>query len=134
MAAYRAALYEVRLPDQPLALQVDVHCEALQSWLGAQGHRCAALLTAHNPASQPRDAAANARAQQQLQAAISRRGLSFHTGCNRDPRGAWPAEDSLFVPDLSLEDAHTLARQFDQRAFLWCDDSGTPRLHDTQPA
>jgi hypothetical protein len=132
--AYRAARYEVHLPDQRVSLQVDAPSEPLRRWLRAQGHRCAALLTAHNPASQLHDAAVNAQAQRQLQAAIHARGLAFHAGCNLDPQGIWPAEDSLLVPDLSLEDARALALRFGQRAFLWCDDSGTPRLHETRPA
>jgi hypothetical protein len=38
------------------------------------------------------------------------------------------------VPDLSLEEARTLAQRFGQLAILWCDASGTPRLHTTRPA
>jgi hypothetical protein len=127
--AYRAALYQVQLPDRLLELRVDVPSTALQQWLAQQGHRCAALLTAHNPDSQRRDASLNETAQRQLQGAIRSRDLPFHTGCNLDLRAQWPPEDSVLVPDLPLEEARALALQFGQRAFLWCDASGTPQLH-----
>jgi hypothetical protein len=132
--AYRAALYQVDLPDTRLELGVDAHCEALQRWLSMHGHACAAVLTAHNPHSERRSDAQNDAAQRQLQDAIRTRGLRFFPGCNLDPQDKWPPEESLLVPDLPLDEAHALARQFGQRAFLWCDDSGTPRLIQTRPA
>ena len=127
--AYRAALYQVELPDQRVELRVDVHSGSLQQWLERHSHHCAALLTAHNPNSQPCSATLNDEAQRNLQATIRSRGLTFQIGRNLDPLGHWPREDSLLVPDLTLEEARALAVQFGQRAFLWCDASGTPRLH-----
>lgn len=127
--AYRAALYQVELPDQRVELRVDVHSASLQQWLEQHGHHCAALLTAHNPDSQHRDATFNDEAQRHLQAAIRSRGLIFQIGRNLDPQARWPQEDSMLVPDLSLDEARALALQFGQRAFLWCDASGTPQLH-----
>jgi len=127
--AYRAALYQVQLPGQWLELQVDVPSAVLRQWLAQHGHRSAALLTAHNPGSQLSDASFNEAAQRELQAAIRSRGLAFHIGHNLDPKAEWPAEESVLVPDMTLDDAQRLALQFGQRAFLWCDASGTPRLH-----
>lgn len=134
ITAYRAALYQVDLPEQRLELRVDAHSEALQRWLSAQGHASAALLTAHNPGSQRRSATQNDSAQRDLQQQIRARELQYFTGRNLDPRGQWPPEESLLVSDLPPEEAHALARQFGQRAFLWCEDSGTPRLIQTRPA
>jgi hypothetical protein len=130
--AYRDALYQVDVAGGSLELRVDVPCESLRQWLAAHHHFCAALLTAHNPGSERRADSVNQEAQRQLQAAIRARGLRFLTGRNLDPRGQWPVEDSLLVPDLSLKEAQALAAQFGQRAFLWCDASGTPRLHQAQ--
>jgi hypothetical protein len=132
ITAYCTALYQVDLPDNQLELRVDAHCEALQRWLSTHGHICAALLTAHNPGSQPRGDAWNNAAQHQLHEEIRARGLRFFTGRNLDPHNKWPPEESVLVPDLPLDEAHALARQFGQRAFLWCEDSGTPRLIQTQ--
>ncbi len=73
--AYRSAVYRVKLPGENVELRVDVHSASLQRWLEGHEHHCAALLTAHNPESQPRDAALNDAAQRNLQAAIRMRGL-----------------------------------------------------------
>lgn len=129
LSAFRSTLYLVDLPDQRVQLQVDVPSEPLQRWLQSRGHFCAALLSAHNPAAQQRDALANQRAHHELVALLRERGLESHGGRNVDPRQRWPAEDSLLVADLPLPQAHRLAVHFGQVAFLWCDASGVPRLH-----
>jgi len=129
LSAFRSTLYLVDLPATRVQLQVDVACEPLRQWLHSQGHFCAALLTAHNPAARRRDAAANQQAQQRLQALLRDRGFAFRTGCNVDPQQRWPAEDSVLVADLPLPQAHKLAVHFGQLAFLWCDAAAVPRLH-----
>jgi hypothetical protein len=126
--AFRRTLYLVELPAQRLQLQVDAPSEPLRQWLEARQHFCAALLTAHNPASRRQEAAANAAAQQRLHALLAERGLTFHQGRNVDPQQRWPAEDSVLVPDLPLPQAHRLAVHFGQLAFLWCDATAVPKL------
>jgi len=129
LSAFRSTLYLVDLPAQRVQLQVDVPSEPLLRWMQARSHFCAAVLTAHNPAAQRRDALANQRAHHHLVELLRERGLESHSGCNVDPRQRWPAEDSLLVADLPLPQAHRLAVHFGQLAFLWCDASATPRLH-----
>jgi hypothetical protein len=129
LAAYRATLYLVDLPFARLQLKVDAPSEPLRQWLQSQHHYCAALLTAHNPASQPRDAATNQVAQLGLHAVLRERGLEFYLGNNVDPQQRWPAEQSVLIADLSLPRAHKLAAHFGQFAFLWCDASAVPKLH-----
>ncbi|MFO1504675.1 MAG: DUF3293 domain-containing protein [Steroidobacteraceae bacterium] len=129
LSAFRSTMYLVDLPAQRVQLQVDTPNEPLREWLASQGHFCAALLTAHNPAAQRRDAPANQAAQRRLHALLAERGLAFRTGCNVDPQQRWPAEDSVLVADLPLPQAHKLAVHFGQLAFLWCDTSGVPKLH-----
>lgn len=129
LSAFRSTLYLVDLPGMRVALQVDVASGPLRHWMLEQGHFCAAVLTAHNPAAQRRDVPANQAAQLQLQALLHERRLAFRTGCNVDPQQRWPAEDSVLVGDLPLPQAHRLAVHFGQLAFLWCDASAVPRLH-----
>lgn len=129
LSAFRSTRYLVDLPTRRVLLQVDAPSEPLRHWLQSQGHFCAALLTAHNPAGRRRDAATNLAEQQRLHGLLRERGLVFHTGCNVDPHQRWPAEDSVLVADLPLPQAHRMAAHFGQLAFLWCDASATPRLH-----
>jgi hypothetical protein len=129
LSAFRSTLYLVDLPAGRMQLQVDVPSEPLLQWLQSQGHFCAALLTAHNPAALRREAGANQAAQQRLHELLRERRLEFHTGCNVDPRQRWPAEQSVLVADLPLPQAHKLAVHFGQLGFLWCDAAAVPRLH-----
>lgn len=129
LSAFRSTLYLVNLPAMRVQLQVDAPSEPLRLWLQASGHFCAALLTAHNPASRMRDAPTNHAAQHRLHDMLRERSLVFLTGCNVDPRQRWPVEDSVLVADLSLPQAHRLAVHFGQLGFLWCDASAVPRLH-----
>jgi hypothetical protein len=129
LSAFRSTLYLVDLPAGRAQLQVDVPSEPLIRWLQSQGHFCAALLTAHNPAAKRRDASANDAAQRHLLGLLRERQLEFHKGCNVDPQHRWPAEESVLVADLPLPQAHKLAAHFGQLAFLWCDAAAVPRLH-----
>jgi hypothetical protein len=129
LSAFRSTLYLVDLPARRVQLQVDVRSEPLLQWLQSRGHFCAALLTAHNPAAQRRDADANRAAQHRLHELLRERRLEFHEGCNVDPRQRWPAEPSVLVANLPLPQAHKLAVHFGQLAFLWCDAAAVPRLH-----
>ena len=129
LSAFRSTLYLVDLPAIRAQLQLDSPSEPLRHWLQAQGHFCAALLTAHNPAAQRRDASANQQAQTRLHALLRERELEFCTGCNVDPHQRWPAEETVLVADLPLPQAHKLAMHFGQLAFLLCDASAVPQLH-----
>jgi hypothetical protein len=129
LSAFRSAWYLVDLPSVRVKLQVDVPSEPLRLWLQSEGHFCAALLTAHNPASRQRDPQANKQSQDRLHELLRERSLAFRIGCNVDPQQRWPAEDSVLVADLPLPQAHKLAVHFGQLAFLWSDASGVPKLH-----
>lgn len=133
LAAFRATRYEVDLPARRVQLQVDTPCEALRQWMQAEGHLCAALITAHNPGARRCDPAANHAAQQRLHCVLQEHGLAFRSGCNRDPQQHWPEEDSVLVAGLPLAQAMRLAVQFGQLAILWCDTSGVPQLHLATP-
>jgi hypothetical protein len=129
LSAFRSTLYLVDLPAGRVQLKVGVRSEPLLDWLQAQGHFCAALLTAHNPAARQRDACANQSAQDRLHALVRERHLEFHLGCNVDPGQHWPTEESVLVADLPLPQAHKLAVHFGQLGFLWCDAAAVPLLH-----
>lgn len=126
--AYRAAHYRVELPAGPVTLRVEQHSAALAAWLASLGTDCAALLTAHNPASRPQGETRNSDAQRQLVAVLRTRGHGLAFGHNLDPAGHWPPEDSVLAAGLTCADARALAAQFGQLAFLWCDAAATPRL------
>lgn len=129
--AFRATRYHVMDAAGSFVLQVDHPSQALQHLLRAVGQQQAALLTAYNPGARQQDAVANAAAQQALLADLDAAGFRAIPGRNEDPEGRWPDEASVLVPGLSLFRARQLASRYRQAAFLWSDDSATPRLVET---
>ena len=127
-AAYRRTRYEVLAPEGLLLLQLDVHNPGLLTVHERLGVRCSAFLTAWNPRSMPQPPAQNAAALKRMQRVLAGLGLECWPGWGRDPTGAWPAEESLFVPGLALAVAQRLGREFDQHAIVHALHDAVPRL------
>ncbi|MDE2220069.1 MAG: DUF3293 domain-containing protein [Gammaproteobacteria bacterium] len=128
-AAYRRTHYEIQVPGGELVtLRVDAASAALQRVHARCGVSCSAFLTAWNPRSAQQSRALNASANEALRARLAALGLDCWPGLGRDPRGAWPAEESLFVPGLELAAASFHARHFGQNALLHAAADAVPRL------
>jgi hypothetical protein len=94
------------------------------------GADSAVMLTAWNPGALPRSAAANRRAQAQLERAL--RGLwplALRRGSNLDLDERWPAEPAFWALGLSRGLAADLGRRFGQRAILYSGPAARPRLY-----
>jgi HAMP domain-containing protein len=128
LAAYRAARYRFDVNAAVLELRIDVPNAALRELLQAGGHHSATCLTAANPASHRLSAMANEQAHAALCRELQRRQKHWYPGENMDPSGVWPAEISVLALDLSAAEAQSLAQQFGQLAYVWCDAMGTPHL------
>jgi hypothetical protein len=127
-AAYRATTYRVFLPAGPLDLRLDQADERLRAWLAAAGCRCFALVTACNPGAQRLDAASNAERQARLECELLEGNYEPFAAEHIADDGAWPVEESCFVPDLEAEDACALAADFGQNAVVCGGEDGVPRL------
>lgn len=112
--AYRATAYVVRLPGRQAVLRIGRAPPPLP-W-GAS--RQAGWLTACNPASRRRPAAANRRAARRLAAALARRGLRALPAVARADAGDWPAEPGLLVFGIGRRGAAALGRAWRQNAIL----------------
>ena len=130
-AAFRRTRYRVFAASGELLLQVDRVEPALAAVLRDSGAHCAALLTAFNPDGRRQAPFRNRQSQQRLHRELQRRGHAVIPARNEDPRGLWPMEPSLLVPNLPLIHARQLAAHYGQVAFLWMDDGATPRLIET---
>jgi hypothetical protein len=128
IAAYRAAEYRVSGVTPSFVLRVDVGSEPLAALHRARGVACSAFLTACNPGSRPLPAAANADAQQRLEAVLRDAGLDCIAALGTDPAGDWPGEASLLVPGLEREAAVRIAQQYGQNALVHAGTDATPRL------
>jgi hypothetical protein len=126
--AYRATTYRVFLPGGAVDLRLDEASPHLRDWLAAEGCAAFAIITAHNPGSQPLDAALNAEHQARLECELLEGNYDTFAAENIADDGAWPVEESCFVPALEAADAIALAADFGQNAIVCGGSDGVPRL------
>lgn len=125
--AYRETDYLV-LGESPFVLRVDVHSQSLAHVYIHYQVDCAAFLTACNPFSKVISAAANDARQSELKKALACQDLNYLAGSGEHPTGGWIAEQSCFIPGISLDDTKALGRRFDQNAVVWCGPDAIPQL------
>jgi len=127
-AAYAATTYRVFLPGGSCDLRVGQACDALGEWLAGQGYDQFAILTAHNPGSQPTPEALNAERQAQLECDLLEGNYEPYAAQNLPDASDWPREESCFVPELAVEDACALAADYGQNAVIWGGADAVPQL------
>lgn len=127
-AAYQATTYRVFLPGGSCDLRVGQACDALAEWMAREDVDCFAIVTAHNPGSQPTDAARNAERQSQLECDLLEGNYEPYLAQNLPDAGDWPMEESCFVADLQAEDACALAGDYGQNAVICGGADGVPHL------
>lgn len=127
IAAYCQTHYSVMAPV-PFTLLIGQINMQLLALFAQQGVSSAAFITAFNPFSHELSPAENLSRQETLESEIDRRGLVFFRGEGRHPTGNWPAEASLLVMGLRLDESRELGQQFEQNAIVWADSSGCPQL------
>ena len=133
LAAFLAAHYHVYAPTGALILRIGRHNPQLASLMQHCGVSTLSILTAYNPDAQKVDEKINETAQNALENHLRERGILYLTGKNVDPTGAGPAEPTYVVFGLDLDQAHELARQLRQVAFVTADAHATPKLVWTSP-
>src|SRR5574343_908262 len=126
--AYQATTYRLFLPGGVIELRIGEVSETLRCWLETSGARCFAIVTAHNPGSIKRDDADNAEWQAKLECDLLEGNYEPYAGENVPDDADWPAEESCFVPDLSVEDACALALDYGQNAVVSGAADGVPHL------
>lgn len=126
--AYRATTYRVFLPGGICDLRLGESSDALRCWLETAGCRQFAIITAHNPGSQPTNEDRNAERQAQLECDLIEGNYEPYAGQNVPDAGDWPVEESCFVPDLAPEDACALAHEYGQNAVVCGGLDGVPHL------
>ena len=125
--AYLATEYRA-WGDWPLVLRIGQESHPLASLYRQEDAKGAAMLTAWNPFSEPREVAENDAAQLRLIGELDRLGFAHQPGNGADPTGQWPPEDSRLVLGISLEIAASLGRQFRQNGIVWVAADAVPLL------
>ena len=123
--AYEATHYQVDTPAGGTVLKVGEPFSGLDEF---PGQNRLAIVTAHNPFSQPVQGATNSEAQSQLVRAVEAEGLAWLPATGIDPQGKWPPEPSLAVlePTVSLLDRWM--GRFRQNAIVVAERGGMVKL------
>ena len=127
IAAYQATLYCVNGCVPEFTLRIGQHSRALADLYQKMGISSAAFITAWNPNSQPLPADVNDVRQKNLIACLLEMGVPFYLGEGSSPDGKW-REPSLLALGIKKADARALAAQFEQNAFVYCDQDAIPEL------
>ena len=114
--------------ENSFTMKVGQYSSELNSIIKKSKHSSAAFITAYNPYSQQLSDAENVARQEQLKIEIAKRELTAIEGIGQHPSNQWPGEPSLLVIGLSNAAAATLARQLEQNAFVWIDETSIPQL------
>ena len=112
----------------PFTLKIGEPCPALLQLFDKTNALCATFITAYNPFSEALPEYKNKERQAALEDDLKKRSLQFIDGIGQHPSGDWPGEPSVLVLDLDLAAATTLAKHYDQNAFVWCGRDGVPQL------
>ena len=114
--------------EAPFVMNIGQPCPELKALMAEHNALSAAFITAWNPFSQNLHAKENIARQDELKANLKRRGLICIDGIGKHPNSNWPGEVSVLVLDLDLEAANSLARHYEQHAFVWAASDGVPQL------
>ena len=125
--AYLATHYRVGSGADAFTLRIGEPSPALVRLYAANGHACAAFITAWNPLSIPQPPQVNSAAHARLCEALERHGIPFIEGAGVDPGGGW-REQSVLALGLAREPAKELGRAYRQNAIVWVGGDAVPRL------
>jgi hypothetical protein len=114
--------------EAPFVMHIGQPCPELKALMAEHNAQGAAFITAWNPFSQSLHAKENQARQEELKANIKKRGLICIDGIGKHPSNNWLGEVSVLVLGLDLEAAKSLARHYEQHAFVWAASDGVPEL------
>ena len=126
--AYRAAVYEVRVPGGAFVLRFGIRSTELEDLHSRHGVSSSAFLTAWNPRSRPTDATRNERAQKDMEADLRAMDCTLFDGMGSDATGTWPAERSVLALGISGAQAREVGGKYAQNAVLYMDADAVPDL------
>ncbi len=118
--------------EAPFVMQIGQPCPELKVLMAEHNALSAGFITAWNPFSRQLTDPENKVRQEELKATLKKRGLICIDGIGQHPSNNWPGEVSVLVLGLDLKAAKSLARHYEQHAFVWAAGDGVPVLVETQ--
>jgi hypothetical protein len=114
--------------EAPFVMHIGQRCRELKVLMADHNALSATFITAWNPFSQKLPAKENKARQDELKANLKKRGLICIDGVSKHPSNNGPGEVSVLVLGLDLEAAKSLARHYEQHAFVWAAGDAVPGL------
>lgn len=114
--------------EPPFTMRIGQSCPELKALMAERNALGAAFITAWNPFSRQLTDTENKARQDELKATLKKRGLTCCDGIGQHPSNNWPGEVSVLVLGLDLEAAKSLARHYEQHAFVWASADAVPEL------
>lgn len=114
--------------ETPFTININQPCPALRTLMDENNALDAAFITAFNPFSKQLSAQQNEARQHELKEDLKKRGLKFIDGIGRHPNNNWPGEPSLLVLGLAKEAARSMAKKYEQYAFVWVSVDTLPEI------
>jgi len=117
---YLDTTYSIFIEDKQYDIKIGkILPPAIQGLINKESS--AVILTAWNPQSQLLSSSANTSRNNQLNSKLKKYTVYKATGQGNDP--SWPAEESYFILGLSIDEADKLAIEFEQYAYVWCENN-----------
>ncbi len=88
----------------------------------------AAFITAYNPHSKVVSKQQNELRHKALVAELNAKQLDFLNGYGAGRDESWSAEKSVFITNITQQQANQLAAKFEQQAYVWLDEQGQVSL------
>lgn len=128
LAAFRATIYRVEMPEGRFDLQIDVVDPVFDDCLRRRGIVRWGIVTACNPGAAQLPDDLNDEHQMQLRKRLERLGWVFLDACNLAVAGGWPAEPGYFVLQIDRTSLRAVALEFSQVAVVYAETGSAPSL------
>jgi Protein of unknown function (DUF3293) len=125
--AYRETDYRVA-GERPFTLHVGIQSPQLLSEFDVRDVRTGAFITAFNPYSIALGEEDNELRDRNLLLLLMAKGFQSTPGIGVHPSNDWLGEKSQMVWGITRQDAMEIATSFQQNAFIWTGEDGTPEL------
>lgn len=126
-AAYAQTEYWIG-GDAPHCITIGIDHPALQTMLREQGVISAAIITSDNPRSTIQSDTDNQTTRECLKKVLKAAGYCLLPSRHHDPREEWPTEYGFFVIGIQQEEALAVAKQFNQSAIVYLEQTGPAAL------
>ena len=112
----------------PFIIRIGERCEPLLELHRKHGVDCSAFITSWNPYGVDVGEAINQKRLSTLREDLLCLAKQVFDGFGKHPANSWPAEPSLLILGLSLDDAKELGSHHEQNAIVWIGANGIPDL------